>query len=289
MSSFLSYLEMKGFSKSSRTSIYKTVSGYINWAEEERIEVEKSTYRELLSYIQVLQKRKVKQLTIQLYMNHLKHYFNWFIASKLIATNPTREIDIKGIKRRSLYTVLSREELEKLYDTFNEAEAINKRNKAIVGLMIYQGLGTSELGKLNEKDLQLREGKIQVLGGRRSNSRELKLESIQILDLMEYTLQARKELLAENKIESEKLFVSRGGSMKFNNIMSSVMKRLRKEHDKVNSSKQIRTSVITHWLKQYNLREVQEMAGHRFLSSTEAYLVNDLEYLEEGISKYHPF
>ena len=288
MTSFKQYLEGKGFSKSSIVSIQKGVHLYLNWLELEKIEAENSSYSDLLSYIQSLQKRGIKQLTIQLYLNNLKHYFNWFVSEGIMVTNPTREVDIKGIKRRSLYKTLNREELEELYNVFKERDGISQRNKAIVGLMIYQGLGTSELSKLREKDLQLREGKVQVLGGRRSNARELKLESVQVLDLMEYLLQGRKDILLESKEESEKLFVSRGGSKQFNNVMSGVMKALRK-CEGVESSNQIRTSVIVGWLKSYNLREVQYMAGHRFLSSTEAYLVNDLEDLEEGISKYHPF
>ena len=54
------------------------------------------------------------------------------------------------------------------------------------------------------------------------------------------------------------------------------------------SLKQIRASVITNWLKHYNLRQVQIMAGHRYVSSTEAYQTNDLEDLRSGIEKYHP-
>jgi integrase/recombinase XerD len=30
------------------------------------------------------------------------------------------------------------------------------------------------------------------------------------------------------------------------------------------------------------------MAGHRYVSSTEAYLINDLEDLQDDIEKYHP-
>ena len=30
------------------------------------------------------------------------------------------------------------------------------------------------------------------------------------------------------------------------------------------------------------------MAGHRFVSSTEAYLVNDIDDLKEDIAKFHP-
>jgi integrase/recombinase XerD len=30
------------------------------------------------------------------------------------------------------------------------------------------------------------------------------------------------------------------------------------------------------------------MAGHRYVSSTEAFLINDLEGLQEEIDKFHP-
>ena len=50
----------------------------------------------------------------------------------------------------------------------------------------------------------------------------------------------------------------------------------------------IRASVITKWLKKYNLREVQYLAGHSYISSTEHYLQNDMEGLLEEIQKYHP-
>ncbi|TRX50917.1 integrase [Fulvivirga sp. M361] len=52
--------------------------------------------------------------------------------------------------------------------------------------------------------------------------------------------------------------------------------------------KHIRASVITHWLKQYNLREVQYMAGHRKVMSTESYQRNDTEGLQLDVDQFHP-
>lgn len=52
---------------------------------------------------------------------------------------------------------------------------------------------------------------------------------------------------------------------------------------------QLRASVITQWIKLYNLRKVQVMAGHRYISSTEAYKANNLDDLKEDIKNYHPF
>jgi integrase/recombinase XerD len=163
-----------------------------------------------------------------------------------------------------------------------------KRNKVILGLMVCQGLSSRELSNLNEKDLKLREGKIYVAGSRRSNERELKLEAHQMLELMEYSLKIRPELLKLSGKQSDKFFVSHGSSDRFTNIMQKLVKKLHGQNPKVKSAKQVRASVITYWLKVYNLREVQHMAGHRFVSSTEAYQINDLDGLTEDIGKFHP-
>lgn len=52
---------------------------------------------------------------------------------------------------------------------------------------------------------------------------------------------------------------------------------------------QIRHSVITEWLKEKDLRTVQYMAGHKYVSSTERYLTTNLEDLKEALNKHHPF
>jgi len=303
---FKKYLESKGQSESTRNRFFKDVMMFINWTEDERIESEFTTYRELLSYIQYLKIREVKQRTVQLYINSLKHYFSWCVERNLITENPTRNINIKGVKRIYLYDVLKKNELELLLNSFenkNEeekeknknqnwfkvSELVSKRNKVILGLMIYQGLGASELGKLELKDVKLREGLVFIAGGRKSNEREMKLESVQILDLMEYTLHVRQEILNLNNKTSDCLFVSNGVSNEFRSIMSKLMQKIRKKNPRITSSKQIRASVITGWLKNYNLREAQYLAGHKFVSSTEAYLINDFEDLQEDIGKYHPF
>jgi integrase/recombinase XerD len=51
----------------------------------------------------------------------------------------------------------------------------------------------------------------------------------------------------------------------------------------------IRGSVIINWLKFHNKRQVQYMAGHKYISSTEAYAVQDLDSLQDELSKHHPF
>lgn len=302
---FVDYLLKKGYSTLTTKAYAKDVSNFEAWAEKENVPIGAVNYSDVLHYIQA-KKRNVKQSSISSIVNSIKHYFNYLKAAGVLSenpVNPTNEIKVRGIKRRTLYHILKPQELEQLYESFKIPEPTNKtknlnwlksslltakRNRVMLGLMIWQGLNTTELFRLTVKDLKLREGKIFIAGTRRSNERTLKLESVQIMDLMEYNLQIRNELLELTGKETDQLFISSGRGKHINGMMQKFMQNVRKQNPKIDSAKQIRTSVIVHWLKQYNLRQVQYMAGHRFVSSTEAYLINDLDGLSEEIEKFHP-
>ncbi|MGV8138348.1 MAG: integrase [Mangrovibacterium sp.] len=51
---------------------------------------------------------------------------------------------------------------------------------------------------------------------------------------------------------------------------------------------QIRISVISHWVKEKNIREVQYMAGHASIYSTQRYIRASLDDLKDELSLFHP-
>ncbi len=116
------------------------------------------------------------------------------------------------------------------------------------------------------------------------------------MELMEYQFTTRAELLKYCKEDTNNLFISSppvGKNYSSRTDIKEIWKRLSQEikiQDKgFINFKQVRTSVITHWLKQFNLRQVQYMAGHRYVSSTEGYLVNQVEDLQADIDEFYPF
>lgn len=299
---FVGYLLLKGFSTSTTKRYVQDASIFIQWAAKENVPIEQVAYTDVLHYIQSKKKNNA-QTTVSKKINSLKHYFNYLSINNESVENPTRQIQLKGIKRKKLYEILSKKELESLYNNFEIASSssknknqnwfkasqlASKRNQIMLGLMIYQGLSANELSNITQTDLKLREGKVYIAGTRKSNERTLKLEPHQIMGMMEYTSQIRKELVTLSNKNTDKLIISVGQGTGISNMMAKMLQKLNKQNSKVTSIQQIRTSVITHWLKHYNLREVQYMAGHRYVSSTEGYLVNDLDDLQEDISKYHP-
>ena len=178
-----------------------------------------------------------------------------------------------------------------------------KRNRVILGLLIYQGITTEEVAALEPGHLKLKEGKIRVPGNRRRRSRVLELKPFQVLELHEYVNEVRPRILARisdpkpfgrrpDKINMDRirdqLFISVNGSEHIKNSLLHLFRLIRKKHPEIIHAKQIRKSVIVHWLKNHNLRQVQYMAGHRWVSSTERYQLNNLDNLQSKLDKYHP-
>ena len=125
-------------------------------------------------------------------------------------------------------------------------------------------------------------GNIYVPGTRRTNKRILDLKPFQILPLHEYLLTERQIYL--NDIEGNRLFPA----ARLKRGMPRIKDMINRYQPRLKSLYQIRSSVITNWLNHYNLREVQYMAGHRYVSSTERYRTDNLEDLQKELEKYHP-
>jgi len=304
MSTFADYLLSKGHTTQTVATEQRELARFMVWCDQENMEPEEAGYRDLLAYVQSLRKRgTVKPITLQKYMGTLKHFFAWQVKTGKRDDNPAIDIDIQDIQRKVLQVMLTRQELERIYQSYGtkelkeEQQAQNwakasalatKRNKAILGLLVFQGLTSHEIAALTVKSLELRAGKVHVEGGRRHNARSLTLEAAQVLDLMEYTLSVRGELLKLSGKNSEALFVSVGSGSALHNTLNKLLLQITKLEPKVKTLQQLRASVITHWIKTLNLREAQHRAGHRYVSSTEAYLINDLEGLAEDVARFHP-
>jgi len=262
---FIGYLKRQQFSPRTIITSKRVLNFYQKWITQERIEPEQVSYQDMLGFMKYCSKKGISQKTIQHYLNTVKHYYNHLEEQNRVTINPTQDIEVKGIKRQVLYHIIESHELHKLYNEYPNNNHRDKRNKVILGLLVYQGI-------------------------------LMQLESHQVMDMYDYVLQTRPEILQMNpkrksqqKQETDKLFTAEGGNIQsVSNLMTQLMIKVRKINPSVLNAKQIRASVITKWVKQYNLRKAQYLAGHRYISSTENYLQNDIEGLKEEIQQFHP-
>lgn len=286
---FNQYLESRNHTNTTIESYNKMLAPFLGWINDEQLKVKDITYNDMMAYIRYASSNGTSKVYLQLQLTVIRHYFNFLVKTKKIKDNVAANINIKGIRRRLPHDLLSAEELEAIYKNYPVVGLVGKRNKIILGLMVFQGLNTRDLGKLEEAHLKLREGKIYIPAGRQSNSRTLNLQGHQIIDLQEYITRTRSLILEVAEKQTHLLFTSIGKSERFSNMQARLLKNIQQYMPQVKDLQQIRSSVIAEWVKKYNLREAQYMAGHRYVSSTELYQQSNMDDLKKDVQTFHPF
>ena len=214
----------------------------------------------------------------------VRHYCNYLIHEGKRTDNPAAGVFIKGLVRKLPTNLLTMEEMEELYRQYSIQLNVDASKKIMFGLMVYQGLSVGELMRLEAAHIRLKEGKIFIKGTKRTNERLLPLHASQVTELQQY--------LSKNKFKEGALFKEfcklPVSERNINNRLQYMFKQLKQLNPKTINAKQIRSSVITEWLRKNNLRQVQYMAGHKYVSSTERYQVNNLEDLQNELHQHHP-
>jgi integrase/recombinase XerD len=281
---FTQYLESKNFSLRTVQHYTKYIQQFLTWLKAEDLKEEDFTYTDLLEFMRHCQQKGVTKRTVHNLLTMIRHYGNYLITEKKREDNPAAGVFIKGLIRKLPAHLLSIEELEELYRQYSIQLNVDASKKIMLGLMIYQGLTVGELMKLQSHHIKIKDGKIFIKGTKRTNERLLELKAVQITALQNY--------LHANKFKESALFIEvikkEVSERNINNRIQYMFNQLKQLNPKVISAKQIRSSVITEWLRKNNLRQVQYMAGHKYVSSTERYQCNNLDDLQNELQQHHP-
>jgi site-specific recombinase XerD len=289
---FKDYLQQRRYRESTVNGHVQNVGYFLKWVEANGLhDPENLQYNDLLNYVQYEQQRNKDVSTINLRISSISKYFEFLKTEGTVNRNPARTLRIKGKAKTIIQNPLKYDELLSLYNGYKDlqkqslhqkkTDLAHGRNIIIVGLLIWQGLHSGELEKLEVNHINLNEGIIYIPGTARSNSRELKLSTQQILTLHSYINGGTRDKL---KPQNEKLFAGN-----LHNTVGLLTEELKGINPQIKNAQHIRASVILYWLRQYNKRQVQYMAGHKYINSTEMYEVQELETLTNQLTKHHPF
>ena len=281
--SFREFLQQQGYRPSTIRQIERYALQYLAFLGN--IEPHTANYNDVLAFVEKLRSEGEPVNLINRKLLGIRHYYKFLQHFDRTVRNPAASLKIRGSRRKIVGGLIPIEELEALYQDYDATDSRSLRNKAILGLIIYQALTVDELRKLEVEHLKLREGKVHVSGSKHSNGRVLALMAHQILDLQQYLLTVRPAILTES---TDQLFVSMEGSLNIKPSIFHLFRALKKLNPSVINGGLIRQSVIANWLKSQNLRQVQYMAGHRYVSSTERYKASMLEDLQKQLSLFHP-
>ncbi len=291
---FTTYLITNNYSNSTIKVHILRIKRFKQWIKDYGLQPKQLQYNDLLQYIQYLRKeRNYTESSTNNDIRAVKIYFDYLIEIGIIGENPAENTHIKGKHEQVIIDILSEEELEDLYYSYESEhqdiyfKASRLRDKIVLGLLVFQGIKPIEIYHLQDEYLDLRKGQIDIPSTRRSNKRTLNLKPLQIIEFLTYTQTTKQYLSKRIKTHNDEQLIY-GSIDQIRTIGSRIIKNLKKYNNKVKNLNQIRSSIIINWLNQNNLRKTQYLAGHRYISSTERYQQDDLENLHEIVNNFHP-
>lgn len=238
-------------------------------------------------YLGYLHKRN-KKTTIARKLSALRSFFRYLIKRGLVEENPAEAI-VTPKQDKTIPEYLPVDEMFRLLDSIRSGSLLDLRNRAIFETLYSSGIRISELVGMNTFDVDFNGATLRVLG---------KGNKERIVPIGRKALQAiahyRNQLQVEcgTKVEvSGPLFLNKNNGRLSARSIARILGDLAKACGilKPISPHTLRHTFATHMLDAgADLRVVQELLGHKSLSTTQKYTHVSIDRLMETYDKAHP-
>lgn len=217
----------------------------------------------------------------------LRTFFKFLAREGLLPANPARFIHLPK-RELKLPSFLSIEEVIKLLES-PPSTSIGLRDRAIMEVLYATGIRVNELVILNLSDVDILGGTIRVFGKGRKE-RIVPIGRPALFALGEYLKIWGLSQFLRSKNGTVPLFLNkRGGRLSARSVETVINKYARIVGLKNVTPHTLRHSFATHLLSRgADLRMVQELLGHKSLSTTQIYTHITPQRLKEVYSRAHP-
>ncbi len=204
-----------------------------------------------------------------------------------IQNDPTELLESPKIGFK-LPEVLTVDEINNIISTIDLSLPEGQRNRAILETLYSCGLRVSELISLRFSDMYLEEGFVRVLG-KGNKQRLVPISPVAIKEIKLYLI--NRHLIKLKKEHEDILFLSKRGTALSRIMIFHIIKQQTEiaGTKKTVSPHTFRHSFATHLLEGgANLRAIQQMLGHKKITTTEIYTHLDRDFLRSEILEHHP-
>ena len=284
---FIDFLQReKRYSPHTLSSYQRDLSSLQVWLGKKKISSWPDVTRELLGrFIAQRHAHGIQSRSLQRQLSAIRSFFRFLQRSNTVVQNPAEDIPTPKQAQR-LPKSLDIEQLERLLDIPAE-EPLAMRDRAIMELFYSSGLRLAEINSLDQADLDLRNGLVDIKKGKGSRQRIVPVGR-KAIKAIETWLKARDSLL---KQEETALFISqRGKRLSPRAIQQRLAFWTRKQGlDQHVYPHRLRHAFASHLLESSgDIRAVQELLGHANLSTTQVYTHLDFQHLAEVYDHAHP-
>jgi len=263
------------------------IRGFNKWYQEIDFseDLNKMTFYHLNAYKDhMIGNKRKKTSSINRSIQSLKNFCQFLIKRKLIKTNPAEKIRFLKSTKRMQPQALSKQYIHKLLSvTSHSLHGMQKRNYAIIQIILQTGIRVSELTNLELRDLKIydRSGEIRIVNAKGGKERTIPLNNIARRALKSYL---GKRLMDSNSIA----FLSKRDQKLTTRAVQKVISNLGKKANIGEISPHIlRHTFAINYLRSNPecLVELSALLGHESLDTTSIYTVASKERLASTIEK----
>jgi integrase/recombinase XerD len=251
-------------------------------------------YMDVLAWTPMRRGRLMKPETRNVRLASIKAFCRWLYETDVIALDPAQRVAYCREPATLPRSILSPEEMTHLLAAPSPQTALGVRDRLVLELLYSTGLRLRELCALDVTDLDLGEGFARVRHGKGDRERVVPVGKLACELLTSYLAAVRPAFLRARGsagASEPAVILSRYGERLGPRGVAKLVARCAKcaglsvrvtPHT-------FRHSCATHMLRGgANIRHLQEMLGHKRVSSTEVYTRVTIAELKAAHAKYHP-
>ena len=275
------YIE-KGPSKNTVSSYENDISSFLSWLNKKQKNYQHVSSKDINEFISNLFNSGLKSSSINRKISSIKHFYLFLSKKKIIKYSPADEIETPK-QEKYLPISMSEEEVERLLNSPNSNQIIERRDKAMIEILYATGMRISELVNLKLTDVDFNRSVLKVFG--KGSKERLVPYGEKAAEALHIYLRDRK------RSDSKSVFLSnRGSQITRGAFWQRIKIYIKRENLKSSISPHtLRHAFATHLLNRgADLRSVQILLGHSDLSTTQIYTHIAKQRLGEILKKHHP-
>lgn len=232
--------------------------------------------------------RKNKKTTIARKLSAIRSFFKYLVKNGVISQNPS-ELVLTPKQDKTIPVYLSVDEIFRLLDSIQTDTLLGLRNRAIFETLYSSGARVSELAELNFPDVDFPAATLRVSGkGGKQRIVPVGQKALSAIKAYRTRLQKHTGTLSINE---GPLFLNRFHKRLSPRSIARILKKLVETIGLLTpvSPHALRHTFATHMLDAgADLRAVQELLGHKSLSTTQKYTHVSIDRLMETYDRAHP-
>jgi integrase/recombinase XerC len=246
------------------------------------------TMRVLRAYLAWLHEKGYARTTVARRVSAVRSWCRFLCRQGTLTANPAD--GLRGPRQdKTLPHFLGVEDVQRLLQAPPDDTPIGLRDRALLETLYSAGLRVSELTGLNVEDVDLAEGLAMVRG--KGRKERLALLGPQAQTALRRWLDGRAAVMGEFRQPPPALFLNKSGTRLSSRSVGRLLEKYLKQAglDPRTSPHTLRHSFATHLLDNgADVRSVQELLGHRSLSTTQIYTHVTTHRLQESYDRAHP-